>query len=388
VTSTPQQPTPRATSLRFEIGPALLDVAGGDEILARRLVRHMDPLRPLPIADGAPDVVIERARGATRPTFVDVQNPARDGTTTASDGAALYLLSGDEWCSIPAPWKVGSSTVRCSEEFPTGMLIGQIVRPAVQLSMPKHRACAIHAAAVAFEDRGVALAGWSESGKTETALALAEAGAAFVSDKWTPLAADGRISPFPINVGIRRWVLPYLPRLRRSLPAVARAQLGVAGAIGWLVRPLNPLAGRDGAAGLVSEVANRVTALADRASVRPSELRRIYGGARHDGGPRLQVLVLLQTAPANDVVVDTAEPMFAARRVAEMNAYERQDFFNLHARARYALATAEDPRRTSLAAEERLLVDLLADVEILNVVAPFPTDPRRVADAIMRHLVS
>jgi hypothetical protein len=27
-------------------------------------------------------------------------------------------------------------------------------------------------------------------------------------------------------------------------------------------------------------------------------------------------------------------------------------------------------------------------VEILNVVAPFPTDPRRVADAIMRHLVS
>lgn len=377
----------RATSLQFEIGPVLFSLADGGDAVGARLRGQMDPLQPVPRTQRAPDVVVQMKRETSRPVFVDVQNPAQDGIVTASDGRALYLLSGDQWCAVPVVWTPGTSVVECSADFPMGVLVGRVLRPALQLSMPKHNGCAVHASAVAFDDRGIVVAGWSESGKTETALALAEAGARFVSDKWTPVTAERRISAFPITVGVRRWVLPYVPRLRRALPRAARAQLAVAGVVGSMVRPLHRLGALGGVGALAWEAASRAMALADRASVRPSELQRIYGGESWGPSAALEVLVLLQTGTTKDVVVDRVEPAFAARRLAGTGSFERRGFFDLHERARYALVGMDaDPRREIEAREERLLVDILSEVEILNVIAPFPGDPRRVADAIQNHI--
>src|SRR3972149_7602933 len=86
------------------------------------------------------------------------------------------------------------------------------------------------AASVLSEEVGIAVAGWSESGKTETALALMEAGAGFLSDKWTLLGHDGELSAFPISVGVRRWVLEYLPTLRRTVTRRSRGPFAAAGA--------------------------------------------------------------------------------------------------------------------------------------------------------------
>src|SRR5919201_20485 len=97
-------------------------------------------------------------------------------------------------------------------------------------------AVAVHSAAVAIDGRGVLVAGWSESGKTETALALVERGASFVSDKWTVVGDDGTAAAFPITVGVRGWTLAHLPRLRAALGGAPRARLRAAGAARALLR--------------------------------------------------------------------------------------------------------------------------------------------------------
>ena len=62
----------------------------------------------------------------------------------------------------------------------------------LQLGHVARGAAVAHSAAVVLDGRAVLVAGWSESGKTETALALMEDGARFLSDKWTVLAPTAR----------------------------------------------------------------------------------------------------------------------------------------------------------------------------------------------------
>ena len=235
--------------------------------------------------------------------------------------------------------------------------------------------------------KAVVVAGWSESGKTETALAFLEEGARFISDKWTLVGADGVVANFPISVGVRRWALRHLPRLRAALPRRARVQLAAAGVGAVASRPLGAVR----AAGKVGEVAvaamERAVELADRAALTPSEIRAAYGGADEPNWTSsLGTVALLTTVPGHEVVTARpADPEWAARRLARSAAFERRRFFELHARSRYTF-----PERDGLpdfeAREERFFAEVLAQARVLVVRAPFPVDPRRVADAIGRLL--
>ncbi|MGA9858096.1 MAG: hypothetical protein WBQ18_09550 [Solirubrobacteraceae bacterium] len=113
----------------------------------------------------------------------------------------------------------------------------------------------------------------------------------------------------------------------------------------------------------------------------------IYGSARDPGRtPPLKTLVMLTTVSTREVTVRPAEAGWAAERLARTGAYERRTLYELDARARYADA---HPGPSALAAvrgrETDRLRNLLQGVQILEVMAPFPTDPRRVADALARY---
>src|SRR5919202_225078 len=145
-------------------------------------------------------------------------------------------------------------------------------------------AVAVHSAAVVVDGRAVLVAGWSESGKTETALALAERGAVFLSDKWTIVGDDGTAAVFPIGVGVRGWVLDHLPRLRAALGATPRARLAIAGAGRAAARRL-PAEGGD--------ALGRLIGLADRVALAPSAVRRAYGTAAGPWRAPLRAVALL-----------------------------------------------------------------------------------------------
>jgi hypothetical protein len=249
-------------------------------------------------------------------------------------------------------------------------------------------AVAAHSASVEVDGAGIVIAGWSESGKTESALAFMETGARFVSDKWTVIGSDGTLAAFPISVGVRRWALRYLPRLRASLPRAARGQLlaaGLAAAVSSPIRHARP-ASRLGA--LAAGGLQQAVALADRASLTPSQVAAAYGRA-NDPPPRpnLRAIALLSTVREGNVEARPAEAVWAARRLARSAAFERRRYFELYQRARFAFAELDaGAAETIERREERFLAETLADVSVIDVRTPFPADPRRIADAISRWL--
>ncbi|HYY02980.1 MAG TPA: hypothetical protein VE736_03760 [Gaiellaceae bacterium] len=369
--------------MRFELPGASLRFRALDERATRIVRTELDPYVPTTTdedADADLDVV-STDQLALR--FADIQNPAGDGRVTASDGSRLYLLEGDRACSLPRFDTGTPYRFECMPDFPLRALMRAVLRPALQLAMLDHDTVVVHGATVEHDGRGTVVAGWSESGKTETALAFLEQGARFVSDKWTVLPNGARVSPFPISVGVRRWVLPFLPRLRRELPRSARAQLLAAAAASAVTRPLRRARMTGPIGRTAAAAASRAVALADRAALTPSQLARAYGADRPLETAPLRALVFLTTVSDDNVSARVSDAVTIARRLARSASYERGPFFDLLRRMRFSLADVSAEFELSVERrEEELLTKRLEGVNLLDVHAPFPTDPRRVADAI------
>lgn len=364
---------------RFDLaGRVSLALAAPDPAARRYVHAQMDPFGARPQnGDGPADVLIEPLDPASAPRAGERQGPARDGTVTLTEDGRLFVIAGERACEIPDPATGGPARFAAAPGFPLGAVWASAVRPALQLKLHARGAVAVHSAAVERDGGAILVAGWSETGKTETALALMESGASFLSDKWT-VVGPGGASAFPINVGLRRWVLPYLPRLRAALPPAARAQLAIAGALAAATAPLRRRNGR------AAQVLERGVALADRAGVSPTDLRAAYGQV-DDPGRRvpLRALVVLLTSADGRLRAEPADPAWAAVRLARSAGYERRELFALRQRAAYALHGPEDGGRgASVSADEELLAGLLDGVTVLRVEAPFPVDPRRVAAVV------
>jgi hypothetical protein len=369
-----------AVDAAFEIGGRLrLGVRGLSPDEHGAIRRHLDPCPATPL-ESPPDVLVE-VDGHVPAALLDMQRDAGDGRLTATDGQSFYVVEQGRACAIPPPGGAASARFAVEPGFPIARAFGRLVRPTLQIGLLARDAAAAHSAAVEIDGRAVLVAGWSESGKTETALALVEDGARFLSDKWTVVGSDGTACVFPIGVGVRGWVLRHLPRLDAALGRGPRGRLRAAALTRAVSRPLDrgPLGGP----------LERLITLADRISLAPSQLRRLYG---HDpAGPwhaPLAAVALLTTVPDHGGVrAQLAEPTWAAARLSLTADFERRGIFELHDRARWALRDRDPDLRHSVAAAEReLFQSVLAAVPVIDVRAPFPTDPRPVADAIARLL--
>ena len=97
----------------------------------------------------------------------------------------------------------------------------------------------------------------------------------------------------------------------------------------------------------------------------------------------LRALVVLVTSVDGTLRAERADAGWAAARLARTAGYERRELFALRQRAAYSLDGPEDGGHgAAVAADERLLRELLDGATVLRVEAPFPVDPRRVAAAI------
>jgi hypothetical protein len=322
----------------------------------------------------APDVVVAVADGP-RAALTDIQRNAGDGRVTATDGERFYVLAGGARCAVPPPGGPPPARFALESRFPVARAVRRLVRPTLQVALPARGGVAVHASAVGLEGRAVLVGGWSESGKTETALALVERGAGFVSDKWTVAGEDGTASAFPITVGVRGWALVHLPRLRAGLGRGPRARLAATGATRATHRVL-----RNAALG-------RAVLAADRVALAPTAVRAAFGGEHGPWRLPLGAVAVLTTVPGPGVEARPADPAWAAERLARAADFERRGLFELHDRACWALPGRERGVRERLLAREReLLAAVLADVPVIEVRAPFPTDPGPVAAAIAARL--
>jgi hypothetical protein len=365
-------------------GLATLAINDDREHIFRHLDAQLDPYEPSvgPVPAHA-DIVLSPNEGIVSPRLLDVHGPAGDGRRTGSDGQRCYLLRGNSRFELPRAYPHdGPVSLSYDRDFPLWEALSELVRPLLQLGTLRHGAITVHGATVEGEGGGLLVCGWSESGKTETALALAEVGARFISDKWTIIDAAGRLHAFPVSVGIRDWVLDYLPRMRAHLRVSQRSRLR---AVRTARRPVGLLSRHPTQIGTALESGlDRAFTLASRLSLRQTEVASVYGSPRDPlRTPRLSTLVMLTTVATQDVTVRPADPRWAAERLALTGAYERRTLYELDARARYADARrAPSSLATVRERETERLRGLLDGVRVLEVMAPFPTDPRRVADAL------
>jgi hypothetical protein len=355
---------------------------------ARDLVwarKELAPFAPNPSIGGA-DVVLEE--DAALDPVVDLQRDAGDGLLTGTDGRAFFVIVNGRRCAVPGSPDEHPARFYYEPGFPLVAIYAIAVRPALHRALARNGAVAVHSATVVLDGGGVIVAGWSESGKTETALGLAEEGAGFLSDKWTVLGPDRTVGAFPMRVGVRRWVLPHLPKLRARLPSAARGQLLVAACAGAAVRPLRRLEGRGGAVGRLAAMSERAVALADRAALTLGEVAEVYGSRETlTTSVPLRALVLLTTVPeADGISVRPADAAWVARRLATTAAFERRAYDCLFERARYALPDRRPGGAAAAAVEQELLGQLLAGMPLWEVRAPFPADPRQVARAVLAEL--
>jgi hypothetical protein len=368
-------------------GLASLAVEDDRDHVSRCLESQLDPYEPsVGLIPEKTDVVLTPNDGILPRTLCDVHGPAGDGRRTGSDGRRCYLLRGESRLELPRlDPQAGQLRLSYDRTFPLWEALSEVVRPLLQLATINHRAITVHGAAVQVGEGGLVVCGWSESGKTETALALAEAGARFISDKWTIIDSTTCIHAFPAAVGIRDWVLDYLPRLRAHLRRSQRTRLRISRA----ARRALPLLGKSTASPLgavVESQLERAFMLAGRLSLRQTEVAGVYGSPRDPARtPPLATLALLTTVSGEPVSVRPAGLGWTAERLALSAAYERRALYELDARMRYASAEpGPSPLLRVPALEADLLRGVLDGVQLLEVKAPFPTDPRKVADALAR----
>jgi hypothetical protein len=361
-------------------GRATVLVADPDDGSAASLEPLLDPYVPEQVPPAAAAGVVFRRASPGR--LLEIHRRAQDGLVTGWDGTQLHVLDGDLTCGVLS---TGDRTEFLYDRgFPLAPLFRRYGRLALQLAMWPQEAVCVHGSGVVVDGRGVLVAGWSESGKTETALALMERGARFVSDKWTIVGSDRSLATFPIGVGIRRWVLSALPRLRGSLPRRARGQFAASAAVDAAAGLLRPLPATARARRLVEQA----VLLADRAALQPSQLLAAYGDERRPkAGERLALLVLLTTVEEGPPSARRADPEWAAARLAASAAYERRFWFELGARCRYSSGQAAGGRRDEVERREReFLLQALDPVPVLELRAPFPTDPRPLAELVLQEL--
>jgi hypothetical protein len=361
---------------------ALIDPEARTRAVVERQMRPFELLDGPP--PGTPTLVVDRAVDPES-SLEELQGPATDDTTTATDGERLWLIRGDRRCAIPDATLDDPARVTRGAGFDLGGSWRSTVRPALQVAMASAgQAAAAHAASVTLDGRAILVAGWSETGKTEVALGLMERGAGFLSDKWTLLGPDGEASAFPITIGIRRWVLDYLPTLARSQTTASRAQFVAARAASAIMRPVARVGSVTRPTALVTGLLGRTVGLADRSAYEIADLRAAYGQT-DDPTRRAPTgcLVMLVTVPTDRINVADADPVWAATRLARTAAYERRSYLGLLDRGAYLRASAESATDRAIEADQAVLRGVLPSLRILRVETPFPTDPTRVADAIL-----
>ena len=376
-------------------GHVRLALRSSDPTLARAVAAEMNPYSPVGGEEPSDASVILEELGPDAPALSEMQLAAGDGFVTGSSGDSLFVISGGLRASVPDAMHDAPARIRFDPGYPIDRLFRQVVRPTLQLRALAAGSVAVHAAAVECNGQAVLVAGWSESGKTEAALALIEREGQFLTDKWTLVGAgsaeEGDLSgptaaAFPISVGVRRWVLGYLPRLRGAIPQRARLRMAAARTAEVASLPLRSLR-RVGVRGLIADGAARGVALADRAALTPSEVAHAYGHEPILHALPIGLVIVLRTVRDNEVTAREADAATVAGRLAASAVTERQGYFALRQRAAYATGSVNDPSAVAAIESERLH-DMLRATTLVEVAAPFPTDPRRIVAAVQPWLPS
>ena len=365
--------------LHFDIGGAATVAMSGVE--GPWIERLGALMRPWPSSDPRDaDVRIDLVTREPPPS-VELVGDVGDGRRLGTAPGRACIFVDDAWWSIPAGTDLQG--IEASVRLRPSRLMSEVLRPAVMTHVGRTGGATLHASVVVDADGPLVLAGWSESGKTETALAFVEAGSTLLSDKWTVVKPDGGLVRLPGPVYVRGWLLEHLGSLKDGLTLRMRGQRMLARSA-----RLGPWALRHVPGDATKDLADRLAVIADlgdRLRVDPETLAAITGRPVIGSTVQPTRLVMLRSRPTASITVVDRQPEEVIDSLIASSAFERRSTSDLAIRAAYADPPVDLGGLDVHAAERAALARLLAPVRVMEVRAPFPTDPRRVRDAILAH---
>jgi hypothetical protein len=208
----------------LDVHGVVVDVRSNRPLLAELVARR---LAFFPASAGATDAVrlelrataahlVERPEGPVRPVY----EPETGEVLYATHDDVLYVDYGRVRARIDAA--AGSALVSVLE--PVEEVAWAATRPLVTLPLlellKRRGVFGVHAAGVALDGRGIALAGSSGSGKTTLALALALAGFDLLGDDMLFLRVDDgepALLAFPDELDVSETTVSFFPELESRL---------------------------------------------------------------------------------------------------------------------------------------------------------------------------
>jgi hypothetical protein len=186
-------------------------------------------------------------------------------------------------------------------------------------------------------------------------------------------------------VGIRDWVLPWLPRLTEALGPRRRARLLAGSGAASLARTMAGMGSIHPVADILLAPVAQLGSVSGTARISASVVRRAYGQAVAVTDRPLHAAVILTTVP------DDAQPSIApiptdvaSLRLAQSAAYERRSFHLIGERARFHFAARPPiPGFDAVAHEATVLAERLAGVPTFELRTPFPGNPAVAAELIL-----
>jgi hypothetical protein len=355
------------------------------DALARAAARQLDPLRPAALGR-EPDVVVSHVDGDASGIHGYRLGDAGDSQLCEFDDEQFALVYRGNVMALPFDRVGAGCEIRCTRDTGMRKLLIEYVRPALQLSLLPKGALALHSAAASFNGKGVLFAGWAESGKTEAMLGFQQAGASFVSDKWTIVAGDGSsVYNFPTPITVRDWMIDLIPGLKGRLTRTGLLRARAAGAAATVLKSGGALKRVPG----VSEIKG-LADLAGRVSVTHNQL--FGNGSNGSGGWQsapsapLETVFFLLTGNSPTIQVRPADAAEVAGRLADCAHYERRSFFGLYERFRYAFPGRRNPLiENARDSEAEMLTAALSSKHVYAVEAPFPFNPTTLHEALSQY---
>ena len=241
-------------------------------------------------------------------------------------------------------------------------------------------AVAVHASAFRYRGRGVLVAGWSDSGKTETLLAALADGAEFVGDDTVYLdAASGRLTGLATAVRLKAWHLRAVPEVRSRLSRRDRARLAPSAASERLAE-LETVGPGTTRRRRIERKAAELLGDAMTVWVPPED---VTGGPVTDPTATLDHVVLVTASSTSDVTVTRADPGAVARRVQLSLQEERANLLAAYRQLRFAFPDAGCPSIDEVDARETALLEqAFGGAAVWRLDHPHPVDLGRLTPAL------
>jgi hypothetical protein len=361
------------------VGIRLLNATPSDIVAVKR---QLGPIQ-MPLSR-TPDIIIRFVDQI--PLSSSVRYLGVDDAGFTDDAFLVFRGKHQASVRVQIPFhQIGSH--HCEIVCESGLPAVPLLIPILNLTALSKGTLPLHASALAYNGKGILVTGWAKGGKTETLMAFAANGAAYVGDEWIYLSSDGQhMYGIPEPTRVWYWHLQQMPHIKAM---VSRGNLVRLQVLDLFVKFLEWLeASGLGRRSAPFRLMRRFTALMKRQLYVQLPPEKLFGQKIGEIAPSPEKIFFVASHAEPNLIVKQIDSQEIAQRIVFSLQEERMEFMSYYLKYRFAFP--ECPNLLIDQAEEiqrRMLLKILADKDTYSVYHPYPFSIPALFDAIRPYCV-